>query len=180
MSTKHLCIDPGDTTGWSVWNDDDPWNFVEAGQTPAWPLIDAVIAASGVTDAMASGAEFRHVSHNHIDPQLVDTFKGWEVLVVEDWALYPAPEKGPNATELPIWDKCLTARYIGALESIARLTGRRIVLQPAKIKGPATKRGAQELFLRPLHDNRHANDSIMHWVFYAASKGLLTGSGGAA
>lgn len=166
-------------TGWSVWSPEQPWEYLDAGQTPAWDCIDAITAASGLTEAMEQSADFRHVSHRHIDPSLVEIFRGWTLLLCEDWALYPDP-KQPGKLVLPAWDKCLTARYIGAYEALARLTGRRIILQGAKIKSRALELSAAETFLRPLHDNRHANDSMMHWHFYAAKEGLLHGSTAAA
>jgi hypothetical protein len=44
-------------------------------------------------------------------------------------------------------------------------------LQPAKIKETAVAGGAEEKFLRPLHENRHANDAIMHGTYFLLQKG---------
>lgn len=143
---KFLAVDPGETVGWSLWEDDKP---IGGGQHDLKEFIDAVAESAGL--ARASGP-------------LADELGGWELLVVEDWALYPWE------LENLAWDKCRTARAIGALELIARITGKQIVLQPAKIKEQAVAAGAEEHFLIPLHENRHQNDSLMHGAFYNASK----------
>lgn len=168
---KVIALDPGETVGWSVWDPEKPWEFIDAGQASAMNTIDAVAAATGLDDACIASPAFRAVTHRP-DPYLVEQFSGWDHLIVEDWSLYEDPAN-PGRTVLPLWDKCLTARYIGAFEFLARYTGKRITLQPALIKSDALNASAEELFLRPLHENRHANDSIMHWHYYAGRQGLL-------
>jgi hypothetical protein len=79
-------------------------------------------------------------------------------IVCEDWRLYPWKMK-----ELA-FDQCRTARAIGGLYMIAQVFGLEFILQGAKIKEAAVAGGAEELFLTPLHENRHHNDSIMHGV----------------
>lgn len=168
---KTVALDPGETTGYSTWLPETPWKPQETGQERFWTIHDALCAAAGVHEAMLGSPHFRTVLHRP-DAELVRRFEGWDQLIVEDWALYPDP-KQPGKLILPAWDKCRTARFIGACEALCRLTGKRIILQPASIKSDALKASAGEAFDRPLHENRHANDSIMHWYFYAATEGLL-------
>jgi hypothetical protein len=92
-------------------------------------------------------------------------FAGVSALVVEDWKLYPW------MLDKLAWDACRTARAIGALELIARQNGIPIILQGADIKDAAQAAGAEELYVSPVYENRHANDSIQHGVFYLARHG---------
>ena len=140
-----LSLDPGESTGWASWSEG---KLVEAGTDALWDVIDNLNAAS-------KSAE------NEVG---FPTDLG--LIVMEDWALYPWKLK-----ELA-WDKCRTARGIGAIELICRQCSIQLVLQPASIKKGAVSAGAEELFMRPLHENRHANDAIMHGVFYMARNGI--------
>lgn len=80
----------------------------------------------------------------------------------EDWLIYPQEAESGSLN----WDLCRTARGIGAIELIARITGVPMTLQGANIKEPATAMGAEDLFVSPLHENRHENDSVYHAVFW--------------
>jgi hypothetical protein len=139
-----LCVDPGETTGWSIWRDK---KLLEAGQTDLWEFIDMV-------DDWLQGGDLFNTGGEKLG-----------AIVCEDWSLYP--------WELMnlAWDKCRTARGIGALELLARQRGIPIILQGADIKEAAKAAGAEELYLTPAHENRHANDSIQHGVFYTARHG---------
>jgi hypothetical protein len=92
-------------------------------------------------------------------------FAGVSAIVCEDWALYPW------MLDKLAWDRCRTARAIGALELIARQNGIPMILQGADIKDAAQAAGAEELYIAPVYENRHANDSIQHGVFYVARHG---------
>lgn len=85
-------------------------------------------------------------------------------LVMEDWRLYPDKLQGLA------WDPCRTARHIGALTFMAQLHDIEVVMQPAAIKKRAEDGGAREFFNKPLYENRHANDAIMHFVFYSQTE----------
>lgn len=135
--SRWVSVDPGESTGYAVWEGDD---LIEAGTLPLWEFIDAL----DPTPCCDGDAPFERVTK----------------LVVEDWALYPWEVQNLA------WDKCRTARGIGALELIARQQGWDIVLQPAKIKEAAEAGGATAYFLRPLHPNRHANDAIRHGSYH--------------
>ena len=86
------------------------------------------------------------------------------LVVCEDWVLYPW-----KAQELG-WNPCRTARAIGAVQFITRTCGVNLVLQAAKIKEGAVAAGAENLYIKPLHPNRHANDAIQHGVYYLATR----------
>lgn len=88
-----------------------------------------------------------------------------ELLVVEEFRLYPwvLQEGGLD------FDEVRTARAIGALEFIARAKNMDLILQPATVKEPSMEAGARELFQTPLHENRHANDAILHGWYHVAT-----------
>ena len=151
MSEKWLAIDPGEDTGWSLWEDS---KLVESGTEKMWEFGDAV---------------FRAVFHPYTgevfdDEELAGKFVGVKKLVVEDWRIYPWEAKKGTMN----WDQCRTARLIGALTIIARQGGLEFTLQPAKIKERAEAAGAEVYFSTPLHENRHANDAIRHGVYHLA------------
>lgn len=141
---KFLTVDPGEHTGWSTWTDGD---LVTAGTLELDEFVPSVAAALGVPYG------------GPIEEEAVAAITGVELLVIEDWALYPWK------LQSLAWDKCRTARAIGALEFIAKAAGKPYILQPASIKDAAVAGGAEDLFYRPLHENRHQNDAIMHGVY---------------
>lgn len=141
---KFITFDPGESTGYSVW---DGSELVYAGTCSLEEAQAALGAALGATGPAANP-----------DPELVHRFEGAGLVVIEDWAIYPW-----EAQNLA-WDACRTARGIGAMEYICLVSDTPYRLQPAKIKQKAVAAGAEEHFLRPLHENRHANDAIMHGV----------------
>lgn len=145
-----LSIDPGESTGWALWEKD---RLVEAGTDTLWDVIDSLSEACSLTTLTEND-------------ERVQFPKQLGHIVMEDWALYPWKVKDLS------WDKCRTARGIGAIELVCRYTATPLTLQPAAIKKNAIAAGAEEQFLRPLHENRHANDAIMHGVFYLARNGV--------
>lgn len=130
-----LTVDPGETTGWALWDKDI---LIDMGQDPLWKFIDRV-------DLDLQGK----------DPAL-------QAIVCEDFVLYPW-----EAQNL-VWDKFRTVRGIGALQLLARQHHIPFIEQGAKIKEAAVAAGAEHLFVTPRHENRHANDAIMHGVYYLA------------
>lgn len=149
---RWLSIDPGETTGWALWEDKQ---LVDAGQTELIPFIDEV----------ADSARVLGPSSN-LD--LLAPFDGVKRLVVEEFKLYPWVIQDGGLD----FDEVRTARGIGALEFIARQAGIEFTFQPATIKEPAMDAGARELFQRPLYENRHANDAIMHGWYYIVTRML--------
>jgi len=137
-----------------LWDGPD---LVDSGQDPLWEFID------GVTDStFCPGGDYEHA-----EGPFVRDNQPLGAIVCEDWSLYPWVIK----TGALDFDKCRTARGIGALTLIARIAGIPFILQGADIKDGAKAAGAEELFLHPLHENRHQNDAIMHGAFYIAKSG---------
>lgn len=148
-----LAVDPGETVGWSLWSGAD---LKDCGQDAMWEFVDQV-----ADSCFCVGGDYEHAN----GPFIADEFNGLGAIICEDWALYP----WVVSTGALDFDKCRTARAIGALTLIARLANIPFILQPASIKEGAVAAGAEEMFVSPLHENRHANDSIMHGVFYLAT-----------
>lgn len=157
---RWLSVDPGEDTGWAVWSEN---TLVESGTTKLWDFGDAVFCAVFQPDY---GEVPEGVSDEDVDDwtALVKLLTGIERIVVEDWRLYPWALKGGELS----WDQCRTARLIGSLTMCARRGSLEFKLQPAKIKERAEAAGAEALFTRPLHENRHSNDAIRHGIYYLA------------
>lgn len=147
---KWLTVDPGEDTGWSLWEDD---RFVDAGTEKLWAFGESVFVAV-----------FRPEEAELIGDELAQQFIGIERIVCEDFRIYPWEAKKGTLN----WDQVRTARLIGALTLIAKMGALEFSLQGAKIKERAEAAGAKSLFMAPLHENRHANDAIMHGVYFLA------------
>lgn len=151
---RWLTVDPGETTGYSVWEDE---KFIDAGQEPLWSFAHAVW--DGIT------ADLYNPETVHISEKL----HGLGRIVVEDFRIYPE-EAHKGSLD---WDQVRTARLIGALTFMARLHHLEFKLQGANIKKQAEAAGAKEMYLSPVYPNRHANDAIQHAVYYlAVQKGM--------
>lgn len=157
--SRWLTIDPGETVGWAIWEGDE---LEDCGQTPMWEFADTL----GNTCL----ATFRDLPGER-EPNFGSPFN---FIVSEDFAIYP-PGVGPGPP--PPWDKVLTARLIGAIQFICREAGIPFYEQPASIKAQAVMAGAEDLFLTPRHENRHANDAIMHGVYHSVTQGVGKGGG---
>lgn len=155
--------DPGEDFGWAL---GCGLTLVAAGTSKMWDVPDELWAAFSEADPsdLRNAARLRE----GVDPSLLMLPIGR--VVCEDWRLYPDKMKALA------WDQCRTARVIGALKFICRQQGIPFILQPAAIKQRAVDGGAEEFFYRPLHENRHQNDAIMHFVFYTQTEllGLRT------
>lgn len=148
-----LTVDPGETTGFTVWRGE---KRIFSGQLPMWEFLDEVY------DWCSTG-QWPHDLGNH--DGLADC--GLGAMICEDWALYPWKLTNHQMD----WDKCRTARAIGALELLTRVYGQPFILQAAAIKEAAQAAGAESLYVEPVHENRHANDAIQHGVYYLAMEG---------
>lgn len=153
-----LCIDPGETTGWSLWEDG---NLIFGEQTPMWEFIDKLDITLRGDSSEAPG--LLGCIGIFMEGKLVNL----EAIVCEDWLLYPWVIQAGGLD----FDKCRTARAIGAITLLCRQHGVKLVFQGADIKKGAQAAGAEALYLEPVHENRHANDSIQHGVFYLAVNG---------
>lgn len=167
---KFLTVDPGENTGWSVWNGDD---LMDSGQTLMRDFSDAVwnVAIHAYMDARTD------VSYLDMpeDPayalpeelrEVADAIEGIDRVVIENWSLYPWELRTGHMD----WDECRTARLIGSIEAACRIADWAYEQQPALIKERAIAAGAEAYFIRPLHENRHQNDAIMHGVYRNAKE----------
>jgi hypothetical protein len=111
-------------------------------------------------------AVFRPEEADLIGDWLAKKLTGITRIVAEDWRLYPWVVREGSLD----WDQCRTARLIGALTLIAQQGALEFVLQGAKIKERAEAAGAENFFLSPRDENRHANDAIRHGVYWLAVK----------
>lgn len=148
---KWLAVDPGEDTGYSIWDDDE---LIDAGTAKLWEFGEAVYFS------MHADPMELELTDNHLALSLM----GIEGIVCEDFRIYPWEAKKGTMN----WDPVRTARLIGALTLMCKVKGLWWKLQPASIKERAEAAGAQHYFFTPLHENRHANDSIMHGVYYRA------------
>lgn len=157
---RWLTVDPGETVGWALW---EGRNKIDGGQTPAWDFVDDVAYGLGIAGRPGAGLP-------------APTGMGrreWDVklIVCEDFVNYP---EGVGDGPVPPWDSFETPRVIGAITLCARLAGIPFELQGADIKRAAKAAGAEDIFVRPLHPNRHENDATMHGVWRCAQEGPWT------
>lgn len=147
--------DPGEDFGWCIGRGT---RVLSRGITKMWTTADILWEALQGTP---SDTEFLHDAYvrNGIDPSEYLDLKIGRI-VCEDFRLYPW------ALKQLAWDRVRTARVIGAMTFMARQHGVPFILQPAAIKKAAIAAGAEELFDRPLYENRHSNDALMHFCFY--------------
>lgn len=152
-------MDPGESTGLSVWEDDT--------------LILGFTLEMGVVDLLLHAIFEQDDSFIDPYPEAEEVYEAFRDnlpirVVCEDWRLYPWVMYTPDgrATHALDFDQCRTARLIGALRFICRLRGVPFILQGADIKETAVAGGAENFYYKPLHENRHQNDAIQHGVFY--------------
>lgn len=146
---RWLAVDPGEDTGYSIWDGDQ---LVDAGTEKLWPFGEAVFSA-----VFTPQEELELIGDD-----LALSMIGIKHIVCEDFRIYPWEAKKGTLN----WDPVRTARLIGALTIICKMGGLQFKLQGAKIKERAEAAGAEAYFFTPLHENRHANDSVRHGVYY--------------
>lgn len=149
---KWLTVDPGEDTGWALWQG---YRLLDCGQEKLWPFGDAVFEA-------LFGMELDPAGWDLTASDLGKQFEGLGLIVCEDFRIYPWEARKGSLN----WDQVRTARLIGSLTQSARSGRIPFVLQGAKIKERSEAAGAKELFVRPLDENRHANDAIRHGVYF--------------
>jgi hypothetical protein len=153
-SGRMLCCDPGETTGFSIWAGA---KVIGGGQTPLWQF------AHDVWDALADNVgPLSELQDDLLHPGVSQEENTGPItlMVIEKFALYPWLAK-----ELA-WNEFRTVQLIGALVFMAELHDVEVEKQAANIKERAMAAGAGELFVRPLRENRHQNDSLQHGVWY--------------
>lgn len=167
-----LYCDPGEDFGWAMGRTLD---LLAAGTEKMWPFADAIWdklllpAGQGVWTGPTDGSLYVDEnplwSSTHtrdgVDPDVMKLPVGR--IVCEDFRIYP-PGVGSGPPEP--FDKVRTARVIGAITFMCRMLHIPLIFQGANIKPAAVAAGAEELYYRPLHENRHQNDAIQHFVFY--------------
>ena len=149
---RTLYVDPGEDTGWCVGRGT---KLLAAGTTKMWEFADDVWAALSGVGSIINGDGYARKGVT-AEENSGDIGR----IVCEDFRIYPWAAKDLA------WNSVRTARLIGALTFMARLHNIPFVLQPAAIKEAAVAAGAEELFTRPLHENRHQNDATMHFVYF--------------
>lgn len=153
---RTLYVDPGEDTGWCVGRE---FKLLAAGTEKMWPFADDVWLAFQEPDVLNAGV-LNNPGYNRNEVAADENLGPIGRIVCEDFRIYP------DKARALAWDPVRTARLIGALTFIARLHSIPIIFQPASIKKAAQAAGAEELYYRPLHENRHQNDAIQHFVFY--------------
>lgn len=147
-----ISVDPGESTGWALWRGD---TLIDAGTYPLWDFAQSVFIAT-----------FRPEEAELVGDWMAEKLFGIQRIVMEDWRIYPKEAQAGNLN----WDQCRTARLIGALTLCAQQGSMEYTFQPALIKEAAEQAGAENFFLSPRNENRHANDAIRHGVYYLAVK----------
>ena len=159
-----LYCDPGEDFGWCVGKD---LSLLAAGTEKMWPFADAIWDKLSdpkidprydhVYQDVNPLASYSHV-RDGVDPELMKLPIGR--VVCEDFRI------DPWEAENMAFDKVRTARVIGAITFMCRLHHLPLHFQGANIKKAAQAAGAEELYYKPLHENRHQNDAIQHFVFF--------------
>lgn len=155
---RTLILDPGESAGWCLANGP---KLLAAGTESMWLLADSIwqaLESGGQKGPLGSGAEALAYSRKGVGKKQLELPIGR--VIAEDFRIYPEKAKSLS------WDPVRTARLIGAVTMMCRIMDIDFYLQPAAIKHTAELGGAEAFFYRPLHDNRHQNDAIRHWVYF--------------
>jgi hypothetical protein len=161
-SFRTLYCDPGEDFGWALGKG---LQLLAGGTEKMWTMYDEVYAA--LVDPSGGGMLSEGAIpdlRQGVDPAANSGPIGR--IVLEDWALYPWELLNMK------WDKCRTARVIGGLTGLTRQFCIELIEQPAAIKEAAQAAGAEQLYYRPLKENRHANDAIQHFVYFTQTEML--------
>ncbi len=157
---KSLYLDPGEDAGWCLANGP---RLLAAGTEKMWPLADYIwqaLVSGGSEGPLGSGETALGWTRHGVGEKAIDLPIGR--IVCEDFRIYPEKAKALS------WDPVRTARLIGAVTMLSRIFHLQFHLQPAAIKPEAEALGAEEYYYRPLHENRHQNDAIQHFVYFRA------------
>jgi len=145
-----ITFDPGETTGWSIW---DKQQLIDCGQLATFPVVDCV-----------------HMLHQWIEAKSTDfvtmgksgmlATEAQVKVVIEEYRVYAWKTDDHAHSDIH------TARLIGCLETLLTLRGIRYQMTGAGLaKGFATdeKLKAWNLY-RP--GQRHARDAIRHGCYF--------------
>ena len=152
-----LYCDPGEDFGWAV---ACGFTLLSRGIEKMWPTVDEIGSwAEGETEPWFLDVPYR------FDDRPDDLYKlPLKRIVCEDFRIYPWKVKALK------FNPVRTARAIGGITYISRRYGIPLVLQPAAIKSAAHAAGVEELYDHPLHENRHSNDALQHFVFFTQTE----------
>lgn len=167
---RTLYCDPGEDFGWCVGRGT---KLLGAGTHKMWEFaheeVYEAILGRQYADCMLTDVDLGGYGREGVEADEVNVRKehGSDSMkigriVSEDFRLYPWVLRAGGLD----WNPVRTARVIGALTLIARVADIPIIFQPASIKKAAKSAGAEELYYTPLHENRHQNDAIQHFVYY--------------
>lgn len=160
---RWVTVDPGEDCGLSIWEDNRLIYGCTLKMGVVGPLFHALLV--GVD------GEVEEFLRDYPEAEdFMQQVVGYDIerVVCEDWKLYPwvmYTDTG-RATHALDFDQCRTARLIGKIELCCLLSETSLYLQGADIKETAVAAGAENLYYKPLHENRHQNDAIQHGVFY--------------
>jgi hypothetical protein len=159
---RWITVDPGEDTGLAVWEGTDLifGATIKMGDVPLM-LHYVLLEPEKLDDFLDRYPECVDFAEQIRDRPI-------ERIVCEDWKLYPWVMYTPDgrASHALDFDQCRTARLIGKIEHLAIIAGVSFHLQGADIKETAESGGAENLYYKPLHENRHQNDAIQHGVFW--------------
>jgi hypothetical protein len=149
--------DPGEDHGWALGRD---LKLLAAGTGKMWGVNqDLWYAINNPDDPSVTLRSMDNARNGVTQEELLGPIGR---IVSEDWRIYPKEAMSGQLN----WDRCRTARAIGGMQFMSIIAGIPFVLQPAAIKAAAVAAGAEELFTRPLRENRHQNDATMHFTFF--------------
>ena len=147
--------DPGEDFGWCIGRGT---KLLARGTEKMWPT--AHLVEDALIDPTELSNPLNNADYTYPDTDPADMILPIKRIVCEDFRIYPWLVK-----ELA-FDQVRTARVIGALTYLAQRYRIPLHLQGANIKSAAVAAGAEELYDRPLRENRHQNDAIQHFVFF--------------
>lgn len=150
-----LYCDPGEDFGWCLGKGT---KLLARGTEKMWTFSDMIwekMQGDTPADNPLANLEFAY-------PETTQEEMSLPIgrVVCEDFRIYPWAAK-----ELS-FDRVRTARVIGAITFMCRQKSLPLILQGANIKKAAVAAGAEELYDRPLKENRHQNDAIQHFCFF--------------
>lgn len=141
---KLLALDPGQTTGWSIWtHQDHQTELVRQGQASTWPMTDAVKSLNDLV-GMAQRVEA----------------KGPLLLVFEAYNVYAHKLQQHTHSDVP------TLRVIGVIETLCTQAGVEYFTQTAQVAKAFSTDGNLKSWGYYQRGQRHARDSVRHGTYF--------------
>jgi len=142
-----ICFDPGQTTGWSIW---DNSKLVDCGQLATYPVKDSVIKMQQWLMVKSQWADLS-TDDRHLYPVYV---------VIEEYRVYAHKAEDHAQNDMH------TSRFIGCLETLLVLMGIGYEMRGAGLaKGFATDEKLRDWNFWQVGE-RHARDAIRHGVYF--------------